>query len=215
MRSESDGHCLPTSFPGLAVRAATRAAIRGRSCRASATATTRRSASSSSTSRSCGRERLGRRGRAAAGGADPRGRRRLRARRAGTFRHVLVATGHPGLNVPEELAADPRTVHAYEPHDYADDVVVVGAGMAAATEWLNALAAGARVTSVRRREPRAAAAERAAAALLAPRPRRVPRDRARRARRPARRLLAPSYPPAASGTSRSSAPGRASASPPR
>jgi hypothetical protein len=45
-------------------------------------------------------------------------------------------------------------VHAYEPHEYADDVVVVGAGMAAATEWLNALAAGARVTSVRRREPR-------------------------------------------------------------
>jgi hypothetical protein len=44
-------------------------------------------------------------------------------------------------------------VHAYEPHEYADDVVVVGAGMAAATEWLNALAAGARVTSVRRREP--------------------------------------------------------------
>ena len=32
-------------------------------------------------------------------------------------------------------------------------VAVVGAGMAAATEWLNALAAGARVTSVRRREP--------------------------------------------------------------
>jgi hypothetical protein len=32
-------------------------------------------------------------------------------------------------------------------------VAVVGAGMAAATEWLNALAAGAEVVSVRRREP--------------------------------------------------------------
>ena len=32
-------------------------------------------------------------------------------------------------------------------------LVLVGAGMAGATEWLNALAAGARVTSVRRREP--------------------------------------------------------------
>jgi len=30
---------------------------------------------------------------------------------------------------------------------------VVGAGMAAATEWVNALAAGAAVVSVRRREP--------------------------------------------------------------
>ena len=47
----------------------------------------------------------------------------------------------------------PRVVHAYEPHEYADEVEVVGAGMAAATEWLNALAAGASVVSVRRREP--------------------------------------------------------------
>ena len=44
-------------------------------------------------------------------------------------------------------------MHAYEPHGYARNVAVVGAGMAAATEWLNALAAGADVTSVRRREP--------------------------------------------------------------
>ncbi len=33
------------------------------------------------------------------------------------------------------------------------DVAIVGAGMAAATEWLNALAAGSSVVSVRRREP--------------------------------------------------------------
>jgi hypothetical protein len=66
---------------------------------------------------------------------------------------VLLAPGHPGLAVPDELAGDPRVVHAYEPHEYADRVAVVGAGMAAATEWLNALAAGAEVISVRRREP--------------------------------------------------------------
>ena len=73
--------------------------------------------------------------------------------RHGVFRHVLVATGHPGLAVPAELAGDPRVVHAYEPHEYASRVAVVGAGMAAATEWLNALAAGSEVVSVRRREP--------------------------------------------------------------
>ena len=66
---------------------------------------------------------------------------------------MLLALGHPGLALPPELAGDPRVVHAYEPHEYADEVEVVGAGMAAATEWLNALAAGASVVSVRRREP--------------------------------------------------------------
>ena len=70
-----------------------------------------------------------------------------------SFPHVLLAPGHPGLAFPDELAGDPRAVHAYDPHDYADEVEVVGAGMAAATEWLNALAAGASVVSVRRREP--------------------------------------------------------------
>src|SRR5206468_2785697 len=71
----------------------------------------------------------------------------------GAFQHVLVATGHPGLHVPDELHSDARVVHSYEPHDYASTVTVVGAGLAAATEWLNALAAGAEVVSVRRREP--------------------------------------------------------------
>jgi hypothetical protein len=65
----------------------------------------------------------------------------------GPFEHVLVATGHPGL------ARIPNAVHAYEPHEYASRVAIVGAGMAAATEWLNALAAGAEVISIRRREP--------------------------------------------------------------
>jgi hypothetical protein len=71
----------------------------------------------------------------------------------GVFRHVLVAPGHPGLALPEALDGDPRVVHAYEPHGHDGVVAVVGAGMAAATEWLNALAAGASVVSVRRREP--------------------------------------------------------------
>jgi hypothetical protein len=72
---------------------------------------------------------------------------------AGVFAHVLLAPGHPGLAFPEGLEGDERVVHAYEPHDYAVEVEVVGAGMAAATEWLNALGAGAAVVSVRRREP--------------------------------------------------------------
>src|SRR5207245_2495572 len=60
----------------------------------------------------------------------------------GVFEHVLLATGHPGLAVPEELRGDVRVVHAYEAHEYAESVCVVGAGLAAATEWRNALAAG-------------------------------------------------------------------------
>ncbi len=60
---------------------------------------------------------------------------------------MLIATGHPGL---VQLAG---AVHAYEPHEYAAQVAVVGAGMAAATEWRNALRSGSEVVSVRRREP--------------------------------------------------------------
>ncbi|HEY2777008.1 MAG TPA: hypothetical protein VGI77_03830 [Gaiellaceae bacterium] len=65
----------------------------------------------------------------------------------GTFPHVLLALGHPGL------MRLPGTVHAYEPHDYAPQVAVIGAGMAAATEWRNARAAGSDIVSIRRREP--------------------------------------------------------------
>ena len=154
MRSESDGHCLPTSFPGLAVRAAARRAnpwpLVQSVCGGYHPTVTEFLEHVGEA-----RERTGwdaavseqrvERIRAVEGGFELEG--------AGTFRHVLVACGHPGLSLPEELAGDPRAVHAYEPHEYADEVAVVGAGMAAATEWLNALAAGARVTSVRRREP--------------------------------------------------------------
>ena len=42
MRSESDGHCLPATFPGLAVRSALRGARPRRSSPRRSTATTRR-----------------------------------------------------------------------------------------------------------------------------------------------------------------------------
>ena len=154
MRSESDGHCLPTSFPGLAVRAA----LRRRDPRPLLASVCDRYHPSVAEFLQHVEEL-----RTASGWDDalvPTRVERIRAVEGGfrldgghLFQHVLVAAGHPGLNLPEEIADDPRTVHAYEPHEYADDVVVVGAGMAAATEWLNALAAGARVTSVRRHEP--------------------------------------------------------------
>ena len=154
MRSESDGHCLPTSFPGLAFSSARRR----RSLRPLVDTLRDRYHATvdefldhveslrdrSGWDRSLRRARV-ERVRAVDGGFELDGH--------GRFRHVLLATGHPGVNVPEELRGDPRTVHAYEPHDYAPTVTVVGAGLAAATEWLNALAAGADVVSVRRREP--------------------------------------------------------------
>jgi len=154
MRSESDGHCLATTFPGLAVRSAL-----GRRSLAPLVASALdryhptleeflahverlRLRSGWERSLRCGRiERV----HAVAGGFELDGQ--------GPFRHVLLAPGQPGLNVPEELRHDPRVVHSYEPHRYARTVTVLGAGFAAATEWLNALDAGAEVVSVRRREP--------------------------------------------------------------
>jgi cation diffusion facilitator CzcD-associated flavoprotein CzcO len=196
MRSESDGHCLATTFPGLAVRAA----VRRRSPTPLVSSLFDRYHPSveeflahveqlrarSGWDESVRRARVSR-VRAVDGGFE------LDAH--GTFRHVLLTPGHPGLNVPDELRDDPRVVHSYEPHDYDSRVTVVGAGLAAATEWLNALAAGAEVVSVRRREP-------------ARRPLNLPREyfsrrglapfhrlgRDERAAR-LRTLLAPSYPP--------------------
>jgi cation diffusion facilitator CzcD-associated flavoprotein CzcO len=156
MRSESDGHCLPTAFPGLAVRDALSRRSPGPLVasvldRYHPTVETflahvdelRREVGWSPVPVRV--DRIS----AVDGGFQ------IRAcdESTQTFEHVVVATGHPGLAVPEELRGDPRAVHAYEPHDYADSVCVVGAGLAAATEWRNARAAGARVVSVRRREP--------------------------------------------------------------
>ena len=205
MRSESDGHCLPTSFPGLAVRAAVRrrdprpllASVCDRYHPTVAEFLEHVEELRVRSAWDPVQERI-ERVRAVEGGFEVGGR---------VFAHVLLATGHPGLNMP--LADDSRAVHAYEPHEYADDVVVLGAGMAAATEWLNALASGARVTSVRRREP-------ARRPLNAPRPLFSRRGLAAFNATPptsARTCSPASWSPPthrdASGTSRSSAPGRA------
>ncbi|MDX6485484.1 MAG: hypothetical protein QOF43_637 [Gaiellaceae bacterium] len=153
MRSESDGHCLPTSFPGLAVRDAVRRGSVAPLLR-SVTNTYNPTVASflahvQDLRRRSGWDESVRAVRIDRIEAGPDG-----FTLGGTeVPHVLVATGHPGVSLPEELRDDPRVVHAYEPHDYAGDVTVVGAGLAAATEWVNALAAGATVISVRRREP--------------------------------------------------------------
>jgi hypothetical protein len=144
MRSESDGHLAAPGFPGLAAREGTWAAF-GRSL------TNRYHPTVELFLAHAGqvRER--------SGWDESFVERRVAHVRAvddgftvdgeGTFAHVLVATGHPGL------VRLPDAVHAYEPHEYEANVAVVGAGMAAATEWRNALAAGSQVVSVRRREP--------------------------------------------------------------
>ena len=154
MRSESDGHCLATSFPGLAVRSALRRRslaplVRSACERYHPTVEeflehvdeVRARSSWNESFHSARVDRVS----AVDGGFEVGGN--------GVFPHVLLAPGHPGLAFPAEVAGDARTVHAYEPHDYAEEATIVGAGMAAATEWLNALAAGARVVSVRRHEP--------------------------------------------------------------
>jgi cation diffusion facilitator CzcD-associated flavoprotein CzcO len=154
MRSESDGHCLARTFPGLAVRSALATgsvrplvdSVRDRFRPTVAefldhVAETRAETSWDESFRPRRIERV----RAVDGG--------FALDEEGVFAHVLLAPGHAGLEFPPGLEDDPRAVHAYQPHGYADEVAVVGAGMAAATEWLNALAAGATVVSVRRREP--------------------------------------------------------------
>jgi cation diffusion facilitator CzcD-associated flavoprotein CzcO len=151
MRSESDGHLAAASFPGLAVREAVRRTtplplLRSVVNRYHPTVDDFLDHASglrdrSGWDRSIVVRRI-ERVRTVDGGFDVDG--------DGPFAHVLLATGHPGLARPD---AFPTAVHAYEPHEYASKVAVVGAGMAAATEWLNALAAGAEVVSIRRREP--------------------------------------------------------------
>jgi len=196
MRSESDGHTLPTSFPGLALRSVRRRRsltplVQTVADRYHPTVDEFLEHVEERRERSRWDEsvRLARveRVRAVEGGLELDGH--------GVFRHVLLAPGHPGLNVPDELRGDPRVVHSYQPHEYASTVTVVGAGLAAATEWLNALEAGAEVVSVRRREP-------VRRVLNVPRPyfsrrglagfhRLSPRERVERLRV----LLVPSYPP--------------------
>ena len=189
----------PTSFPGLAVRAAWRARSR----------LAARRERLRPLSPDGGRVPRARRGAArAASGWDeavvrsrvergPRGRRRLRARRArhvparaararpsGAERARGAARATRGPFTPTSRTSTPTTSPSSAP------------GMAAATEWLNALAAGARVDSVRRREPVRRPLNVPAAALLASRPRAPSTPRRRPSgRRCCDTLLAPSYPP--------------------
>lgn len=154
MRSESDGHCLPTSFPGLAVRAARRrrsvVPLLQTVCDRYHPTVEEFLAHAAGVRERTGWDTSLRRARIELVRAVPGG---FELDGHGVFRHVLLAPGHPGLAFPEGLERDRRAVHAYQPHGYAARVAVVGAGMAAATEWLNALAAGSEVVSVRRREP--------------------------------------------------------------
>jgi cation diffusion facilitator CzcD-associated flavoprotein CzcO len=198
MRSESDGHCRATSWPGLSLRAARRrrsplplvesVADRFHPTVDEFLSHVEELRERSGWQRSIRNSRVARI-RAVDGGFELDGH--------GVFRHVLVAPGHPGLNVPDELRGDPRVVHSYEPHEYEATVTVVGAGLAAATEWLNALEAGSEVVSVRRREPLRlplnVPREYFSARGLAPFHRLAPVERAARLRA----LLAPSYPPGA------------------
>lgn len=154
MRSESDGHCRSRTFPGLAAREAWRTR-NAWPLLLSVTDSYRPSvdeflADVDAVRGSNGWNEAFRYGRIESVRAVADG---FLLDDRGPFRHVLIAPGHPGLRVPDELAHDERVVHAYEPHEYADRIAVVGAGMAAATEWRNAAAAGSQVTSVRRREP--------------------------------------------------------------
>ncbi|MDX6542937.1 MAG: hypothetical protein QOK32_540, partial [Gaiellaceae bacterium] len=109
MRSESNGHVAPASFPGLAVRAALRS---GSPVPLLLSVTDRYNPPVGDFLAHVGevRARTGwddaivrarvNRVSAVDGGFDVDGR--------GVFRHVLIAPGHPGLARPVELAADPR-----------------------------------------------------------------------------------------------------------
>ena len=193
MRSESDGHLAAASFPGLALRETLRERplrpLLADGCR---TATTRRSQTflrhAGERRRRSGWEQSFVR---APHRAHPRRRRRLRAgRRQGRSSTCSSRPGIPGL--AQRL---PGAVHAYEPHEYAAQVAIVGAGMAAATEWLNALAPErrwSRCAGTSRCAGRSTCRGRTSPSAASPRSTRF-RDRQRAAR--LRELAAPSYPP--------------------
>ena len=108
MRSESDGHCWPTSFPGLAAREAARTpdlaplilsvCDRYRPTVELFLAHVDELRASSRWDESFRQARV-ERVRAVDGGFELDGH--------GVFRHVLLAPGHPGLARPAELEGDP------------------------------------------------------------------------------------------------------------
>jgi cation diffusion facilitator CzcD-associated flavoprotein CzcO len=152
MRSESDGHPFARTFPGLAAREAART-FDPTPLLLSIADRYRPSVSTFLDAAERARERSGWDARFVPCRISlvTQCHKGFRVDDHGPFEHVLLALGHPGLAWPERR--DPRYVHAYEPHAFAGRVAVVGAGMAAATEWRNARAEGAEVISVRRREP--------------------------------------------------------------
>src|SRR6266540_1527444 len=128
MRSESDGHPFPRTFPGLAAREAART-LDPWPLLLSLADRYRPSVGTFLDSVERARER--------SGWDESLSPRRIshvtpchegfRLDGAGPFRHVLLALGHPGLAWPDER--DERSVHAYEPHTFARRVAVIGAGM--------------------------------------------------------------------------------------
>ena len=122
MRSESDGHCYPRSFPGLAPREAVRRGELMPLVQTAATATDRPWTSSCATSRSSVDEAAGTRASSPIGSSgSARSTGASRSRPATAVRPGRPDTSCspwviPGSRVPGELAGDPRVVHAYEPH---------------------------------------------------------------------------------------------------
>src|SRR6266571_4565497 len=113
MRSESDGHTSPTAFPGLAFRSvrarrSPRPLLESTLDRYHPTveeflAHVERLRERSGWDKSVVLRRV-QQVRALGGAFELDGER---------FEHVLIAPGHPGLNVPQALRDDPRAVHAY------------------------------------------------------------------------------------------------------
>jgi hypothetical protein len=168
MRSESDGHFFPTDYPGFALLDALRSRSLGPLVR-------------SAVNRyhpAC--QDVQEHGHALAahfGLATSLRRRRVSTLRqenapvphfvllddvgdeVARARHALLALGHGPLRWPDSLAdaatrgpLGDRVMHAYQPKSYGrHEYVIVGSGMAAATEWINVLRAGGSVVALRRR----------------------------------------------------------------
>lgn len=165
MRSESDGHFFATDFPGLALLDALH---EGSPLPLLRSAVNRYHPSLASVirhgkalARHYGIDRSLRRGRIVAvqRRMEPIPHFELTTATGVTWaaRHVFLALGHGPLRWPGVSPADDpdlagRLVHAYQPKRYGKGrIIVVGSGMAATGEWVNALRAGAHVVSIRRR----------------------------------------------------------------
>lgn len=168
MRSESNGHLLPTDFPGFATLLAVRRgalwpwlaalfdayhptvsdvfAQGERLCQQTGLAESFVAARVGCVERRNGHFAL----------YDEAGRP------LGEHRHVLLALGYAGLAWPAAVAAaraDPtfrdRVVHSYEPKTYraGETVAIIGAGIGAVHDWLNVLDAGGQVVAIWREPP--------------------------------------------------------------